>query len=344
MIRLLGLAETGTKPPPRGFTLVELLVVIAIIGVLVALLLPAVQAAREAARRTQCGSNLRQIGLGLHNYHDVHRRFPVGARGDGGRYQNPEWPYLLHYTMPFLEETSMGNVLGYIEKTSQVRPWFTNAQTVWPKSIQGKSVPVFLCPSDGMGGETKEKTIGTEGTINPNGVQLFVSNYLGIFSGVNDGENMADAYRSATFDPKHRAVFTLNRGARLKDIADGSSKTLLMAEYLSGIPLDQRGWIYTHRAGSMFLYVANTPNTSVPDNLLSHPNFCTAMSNLPEQNLPCTTGDENSNSVAARSRHPGGVHGLMCDGSVHFFADEVDSRLWSSLGWIQDGAPAGGSF
>jgi prepilin-type N-terminal cleavage/methylation domain-containing protein len=327
----------------RGFTLVELLVVIAIIGVLIALLLPAVQAAREAARRSQCGSNLRQIGLGLHNYHDAHKRFPVGSRGDGGSYQsNPEWPYLLHYTLPYLEENAMAEILLYIQKTYTVRPWYTNAQTVWPKHIQGKAVSLFLCPSDRMNGDTKEKTNGTEGTINPNGVQLFVSNYLGIFSGLNDGDNLKDARRDPSFNALSRAAFTLNRGARMRDVVDGTSKTLLIAEYLTGTQIDSRGWIYTHRAGSMFLYVANTPNTSAPDALYAHPNFCNSALNLPLDNLPCyADGNPLTNSAASRSRHPGGVHGLICDGSVQFFADEIDSTLWQSLGFIQNGAPIG---
>lgn len=323
----------------HGFTLVELLVVIAIIGVLVALLLPAVQAAREAARRMQCGNNLKQIGLGLHNYHDVHKRFPVGARGDGGRFGNPEWPYLLHYLLPYVEEPNLWEILRPLEKTT-IRPWYSNANTVWPVSLlSNKHVATYICPSDGLGGFTKPMADGA--AINdPNALRLFITNYLGVFSGVNDGENALDGRRDPSFDPMKRAVFTVNRGARLKDITDGTSKTLCIAEYLTGKPTDKRGVMYTHRAGCQFLYVAETPNSSVPDNILDYDNFCGGgLQSYPEANMPCVPGGSDANTVAARSNHAGGVNGLMCDGSVHFFSGEIDITTWQSLGWIQNGGP-----
>ena len=96
---------------PRGFTLVELLVVIAIIGVLIALLLPAVQAAREVARRARCGNNLRQLGIGLHNYHSVYDCFPPGYLGDANTYKAPHWSWST-FLLPYLEQQPLYNVLG----------------------------------------------------------------------------------------------------------------------------------------------------------------------------------------------------------------------------------------
>ena len=325
----------------RGFTLVELLVVIAIIGILIALLLPAVQAAREAARRAQCANHLKQIGLAMHNYHSTHRTFPLGALGQGGPFGTPEWPYLLYYALPFMEQTSLYEGLRTAQ-ASAVRPWYSNAKSTWPAEVQGQSVATFLCPSDGRGGQTKGVSNGVQGA-DPAGMQLFLTNYLGIFSGINDGDTWNELWNPSDVNPIQQAVFGINRGARMGDITDGSSNTLMAAEYLTGLPIDIRGFAYTHRSGSQFLHTALTPNTKAPDNLLAHPHLCFPEMNRPELNLPCVCGAPSSNTMAARSRHPGGVHGLRCDGSVHFFSDSIDATLWQQLGWIADGAPLGSS-
>jgi len=328
----------GTPSSPSAFTLVELLVVIAIIGILIALLLPAVQAAREAARRAECANHLKQIGLAMHNYHSARQTFPLGALGSGGPFGSPEWPYLLYYIMPYLEQTSLYQGLQRAQATA-VRPWEAAAKSTWPAEVQGKPVALYLCPSDGRGGQTKGVTNGVPGA-NPNGMQLFVTNYLGIFSGLTDGDTWNEA--SATgLDARLRAVFGINRGARLADIRDGSSNTLMVAEYLTGDPNDIRGFAYTHRSGSQFLHVSLTPNTRAPDVLLDHPHLCFPEMNQPSANLPCTCGAGTSNTSVARSRHPGGVYGLLCDGSVHFFNENIDVTLWRQLGFIADGGPLG---
>lgn len=341
--RLDGDSLTPTSRPlaVRGFTIVELLVVITIIGILVGLLLPAVQAAREAARRMQCANNLKQIGLALHNYHAANDCLPMGCL------HIVDWPYVLYFLMPYMEQQPLYDVLRKMQEQG-IRPYDSSSLSLWPPQLRNASVAAYLCPSDGMGGTTKGCTGGVVSTASSS-PQMYTTNYLGIFSGVNDAETWGDdpnhvfGGTRGVIDPKHRAVFTFNHGAQFADIRDGLSNTLAFAEYLTGMPDDIRGFPITNRAGSQFLHVNLTPNSSVPDNLLDYPTFCQSFrGNFPELNLPCAPGPESSNNVASRSRHPGGVHGLLCDGSVQFFSDSIDVALWRSLGWIADGGPAGG--
>ena len=325
----------------RGFTLVELLVVITIIGILVSLLLPAVQAAREAARRLQCANNLKQIGLALHNYNTLHSQFPLGALGGGkgtGGF-NPEWPYLLYYVLPFMEQTAIYDALSDVQKTG-VTPWATDSLTVWPSTVRGVSVSAYLCPSDGMGGQTKGAIANGAMLSSSASVHLYCANYLGIFSGVENN----DVWRELTLPVavNRRAVFGLDRGATIANIRDGTSTTLAVAEYLTGTPDDTRGWPWVHYGGCQFLFVAATPNTTVSDSAPDMTAYCgNSNGNLPELNLPCVTVSGSSGTAAARSRHPGGVNAVLCDGSVHFFQDSTDSGLWQSLGWMDNGGPVG---
>ena len=188
----------------RGFTLVELLVVIAIIGILVAVLLPAVQAAREAARRSQCTNNLKQIGLALHNYHDVHKSFPIGTVAVppriGNTIGNPEWLNYLVAILPFCEQQPLYEGFAVMLSQPTAKPW----TVAFPAAVQDKTVPGYLCPSDGEGGGLNTRYFS----------RLFKSNCLGIYSGMNEQDAIDEADPAASFDVGQRGAFGFNRAAR----------------------------------------------------------------------------------------------------------------------------------
>jgi prepilin-type processing-associated H-X9-DG protein len=311
--------------------LVELLVVIAIIGILVALLLPAVQAARESARRTQCVNKLKQIGLSLQIYHGARNSFPVGVIG-ASRFANPQWPYFLHRILPYLEENSLYQVFDVDNRPGD---WVQK----WPDVLR-QGIPAFQCPSD-MANLTHIDSVG-------NGPYA-TSNYLGIFSGLSDRDPDIEAFAPALYSSLQQqikreqgAVFRFNIGTRFKDITDGASHTMMVAEYLTGVegfePGMIRGAFFTHRAGCQFLYVTQTPNSSSPENFWKNVDGCgDPRNNRPELNLPCVAGGDTVNFASSRSRHPGGVNVLLADGSVHFVADTIDLNLWRWLGWVTDG-------
>jgi prepilin-type N-terminal cleavage/methylation domain-containing protein/prepilin-type processing-associated H-X9-DG protein len=319
----------------RGFTLIELLVVIAIIAILIALLVPAVQKVREAAARTQCVNNLKQLGLALHGYHDANKAFPPGAYCDreGWNSTTPplEWVYLLHYLLPYIEQPAIYKLLGAGNWITD-RPWFAAPEsTVWAP-LDGLPIAVLLCPSD-PGSATS-----THSGFN----SLARSNYLGFFSGTQDSHNWSQTYPIA-----QRATFTMgaSRAMKIAQITDGTSNTMMIGEYVRGKDVtDSRGWFYSSRAGNQFLYVTGTPNTATPDNLLDYAGYCPAGApasafNLPSQ--PCIWDNSNGfggdNFISARSFHAGGVNALFGDGHVQFISNTVSLTTWQNLAWIADG-------
>jgi prepilin-type processing-associated H-X9-DG protein len=338
---------------PKGLTVVELLVVIGITSILLAILLPAIQSSREAARRCRCTCNMAEIGTALQGYTSSSGTLPPGVmvkkrfsyvydlRKTGGY----EWVYFLHYLYPYLgEESYFDAVRG--PRFDLMNPWIDSSK--WPEMANARRVSIILCPSDNGRGSLK----GVARSFTSSKFQLTASNYLGIFSGLNDYENYsltglgdpANDGGPVPAKPKQvgHAVFGYRGDLRPADVADGVSNTMAVAEYLTGIDEgDMRGGFYSNRAGSQFLYVTLGPNSAAPDNLYRwHVAFCPpdGRHNCPGANLPCTPGYADFNYASPRSRHPGGVNTLRCDGSVHFVQDSIDLNAWRSLGWIGDAA------
>ena len=322
----------------RGFTLIELLVVIAIIAILIALLLPAVQQAREAARRTQCRNNLHQLGLALHNYHDTARQLPPGTISErnpsgGTAYGRPPRTTYIVHMLPQIDHAPLYESIDFIDRP--VAPgltWFGNNS-----EATSTIVSAFYCPSDGLGG-----TLKTCGLIDGNPNQPaphFLSNYMAFFSGPTV------AFLETT-DRQYRSAWGLNRTSRFSDFLDGTSTTMIMAEYLTGTPQDYRGFVWSDKASGSQIWTELPPNSPLPDRLspstppppLATKPWC---KNHPELNLPCVNGISESagltnldHTAAARSRHQGGVYVLLGDGAVRFVSESIDLGLWRGLATV----------
>jgi len=320
-------ADTACRGVRRGFTLVELLVVIAIIGVLVGLLLPAVQSARESSRRFSCINNLKQVGLALHLHADAKKRLPRGVEWAGGqRWGQPTRMPWVPYLLAYLEANDIANDFRF--DTGWI-PWYqaVNAEVTVarPNPPTGRVVQTLLCPSD-AGKRTIEIAVGG-GTY-----RFATNNYLAFFS----GNQLSDAEAAASAS---RTCLGVNFGAKYSDITDGTSKSMILAESLRtlGESNDFRGQLWGDQPGYSQIYTAVTPNSPVPDRLF--PGYC---ANAPAQNRPCIDGDNGPNNTAtARSMHPGGVNTLFADGSVRFAIDNVDLTTWRRLSTISAGDQPG---
>lgn len=292
-----------------GFTLVELLVVIAIIGILVALLLPAVQAAREAARRTQCNNNLKQLALGLHNYHDTFRKFPAGY------YQIPtgaanESTWITHI-LPFIEQKPL-----YDGITAWVAFGSPSPGTGVHK-VTSTFIPGLLCPSDVE-------------------VQLALTHWArGNYAGNNGiGPMFTEGQNSVARGPV--GVFPQNVSRNMAEILDGTSNTAMVGELLKSPGDDFRGVMH-YPEGPLYHH-NQAPNSKVPDQFRT--SLCKSI-----PRAPCTgtytAWNNRSIVLSARSLHPGGVNLALCDGSVRFVSNTVNLTTWQNLGTPQDGAVLG---
>lgn len=297
------------KPGAKGFTLVELLVVIAIIGVLVALLLPAVQAAREASRRSQCQNNLKQTMLGLHLYEGSKTRFPPGW----------DFPYYAGTTQSLNFVTWMGATLPYLEAETVGRLYDPKTQyTGTTAQVMRTKIQTYSCPSDDSlieGRLDKEQN---------NGPGFARSNVVGCFS--------ADGGCWETTSSGKKALFTMNESRRFKDVSDGTSNTVAISEIISGPngSGDARGmWWWT--MGSNYVH-KNVPNS--PFDTMN--NFSGTLPLCDPSKVKCNNNapDWKLMSFAASSYHPGGVNVGKVDGSVGFINETVDGAVWQALGSI----------
>jgi prepilin-type processing-associated H-X9-DG protein len=298
--------------------LVELLVVIAIIGILIALLLPAVQAAREAARRMGCSNNLRQIAVAMHNYHAAKNSLPYGARG---RYAG----------------TWYGAILAYIEQADAARKYNTTKIYYDPENLVliAPRLPVFTCPSD------------TPASWLVNGQNLPKYNYAANLG--NTSNYRKDLWDNVKFVTGPFYLEPVDFGAPnspiygFRDISDGTSHTLMIAEIRQGQhDEDLRGLTWWGPAAGFTAHYA--PNTTFPDYMDSGWGAkCAAPNDTPQ--WPCAeqagTASNTPMNYSSRSRHPGGVNAALCDGSVRFVVNDVDLTVWQAASTINGGEAIG---
>lgn len=281
-----------------AFTLVELLVVIAIIGILVSLLLPAVQAAREAARRTQCINNIRQWGIALQNYHDTFLWLPYGTISDGGTGVNPNdrKTYIIGL-WPFIEEGTINNLYN-----PKLPFWHeNNRQAVMYQT------PVYFCPSDRQGQWRGDPYWRTRGN--------FVLNY-----------GNTDFGRSGNHLP---APFGDLIQIQMRQITDGLSKTMFMSEVVmapNDTDFDLHGDVLNNHQGGAQFMTRNSPNSGVDVTLCSQ-----------QVIAPCQNVSGPTASVSARSLHKGGVNVVFGDVSARFIADGINLATWQALGSMENG-------
>jgi len=336
-----------------AFTLIELLVVIAIIGVLVSLLLPAVQQAREAARRTQCRNNLKQLGLALHNYESTHSTFPPNlVPGGNYNYSAGNWGVLAYLT-PFLDQTPLYNLMNLDAPTYCQVGGAHEICDPNNKLAAAFTLPLFLCPSD------KSESLGGGYGVASIGPTNYVANLGSGLKTTAQGDRHGSPYDAD-------GVMFANSRIRIADITDGTSNTAAMSEsllgdgaesatgatppadpqrvyaYLSSYPSSltdsacssATSWNVDRRRGFLW-FSGEIRNASYNHYYLPNDHRWDCISNAME------LGWTAIGWRAARSLHEGGVNVLMCDGSVRFVGENISLTTWRALGTRSGGEVLG---
>ncbi len=304
-----------------GFTLVELLVVIAIIGILVALLLPAVQAAREAARRTSCLNNLKNLGLGMHNHHDIYKRFPPGCANDkipfGAHATGAGWGSSWKvYLLPFIEQSSLydkwvfdGGNSGYTHATNM-------------PLVHNVKIEVYRCPSSPIP--------EFYAASNNNGSIQMMTSYTGIAGAGNNGWSAAPVSSGGHGVQSGSGCLYANSKVNMSALTDGTSNVIMIGEqsdhlrdannnpitgsYTAITSQGPHGW--TMGAGNASEGTAYTER---------HFNCTTINYEINKRGLPNSggTGHNTGNNIPLSSRHPGGCCVVLADASTRFVSQST---------------------
>jgi prepilin-type N-terminal cleavage/methylation domain-containing protein/prepilin-type processing-associated H-X9-DG protein len=329
-----------------AFTLVEMLVVVTIIGILLSLVMPGVQSAREAGRRMQCGNNLKQLGMALHSYHSTMSIFPAAIRFPTGQNPGSSTQYQTNWVIALLPY--MDNQVLY--RSFNFNKYISDPANAVPRSM---SLPFMLCPTD-IGrdtpyGSAADGSNWARGNYGANGSLAFLNQNV-------PGTNPATTDWTTVWA---RGVMGWNTALTLDQITDGASNTILVGELRIGLAaIDRRGTWAMGAVGASAIWAHSSSDAIGPNACTTNSDDifnCGAVQTAVPMGLlarECMTCDANNVSQQAtmRSRHAGGVQTCFADGSVHFISDFIDHgtswnvnlqdyHTWERLNAASDGLP-----
>lgn len=331
------------KAKLTGFTLIEVLVVISIMGVLTGLLIPAVNSAREAARRMQCANHVKQISLGVQQYLDAFRKFPPGAMLE------PKYPDVHSWYDPWAEASSKKSnqrgyswmllVLPFVEENSIYQNWNFSASVLGNQSLSQQDIALFYCPSRRVGVRRMDEQIMFEGWKSGGtdyGACIGRCNgwrneYSGQYAGPPHISHRF-LFGSTLFDEKRTGIFVPNRQTPVAAILDGLSCTIMVGEMQRLLPSAEGSNVEigsrTSNDGWATAGVATLFGTMNKYNPKDH------KGNDEDEGAP--GGLNNGFFESAGSQHRGGANFSFADGSIHFLTNEIDTKLYSYLGSMAD--------